>query len=66
MLSLFDENHKYTDHGKYLDLAADAALKQIFEKFLQLGYSPREISHIIQLKVTEFETQAIVENDLKK
>lgn len=53
-------NWRYTHDGEELDKLAYYAISKIFQQFLDKGYSPREISHIIQANVSEIELEEVI------
>lgn len=62
MNSLYrEDDYRYTPDGAALDSEATKALESVFAKYLALGYSPREISHIIKHVVTDFELEAVLD-----
>ncbi len=49
------KNEKYTKEALDLSQEANIVLEPFFKKYIELGYSSREISHILQLQVFESE-----------
>lgn len=48
MKSLFDENFKYTQEASNLEAEFyKAGVSSLFSKYVELGYSPREIFYIL-------------------
>jgi hypothetical protein len=47
MLYLFDEKYKYTDAARQLESEFRKEITPLFEKYLRLGYSSREIEGLI-------------------
>jgi hypothetical protein len=70
MKSLYDEKYfRYTEDAIALSSEAHALLKPAFEKYMEMGYSPREISQIIQTEVGMVECQIVLcrtSKDVKK
>ncbi len=60
-MSLFDANNKYKVDAQDLDADVSAELQGYFQKYVELGYSPREISHIIMLAVMGLEMEFMLE-----
>jgi hypothetical protein len=66
MKSLFiqDEDpinrYRYNADGQALDTETHKAISAVFEKFVEDGFSPREISHIMQSSIMEHELEAII------
>ena len=58
--SLFDENNRYTPNAIAIDGEANAVLTPIFQKYLNMGYSPQEIAHIMSRAVLENELAALL------
>lgn len=58
--SLYNEDCRHTDDADSLHYETVNALRSIFDKYLELGYSPREISHIMQSTVYDFELAAVL------
>lgn len=48
MKSLYNKDYRYTQDAMDLDQQTFLALKNIWDKFIAMGYSPREISHVMQ------------------
>ncbi len=46
MNSLYDKEHRYTAEATSFSNEVDMALRPIFKKWAELGYSARELSHI--------------------
>ncbi len=61
MRSLYDENGRYTDAASHLEASAENGLRVIFDKYVRDGFSPREISHVLQAGVTMLELMAIID-----
>jgi hypothetical protein len=58
--SLYTDNHRYTVQATELDDLGTGALKGIFNEFVERGYSPREIAHILHGSVTELEMTTVL------
>jgi hypothetical protein len=52
---LFDENHRYTDAAITLDSEFNKSIEELYKKYIDMGYSPREISHVMQLALFDTE-----------
>ena len=63
-LSLYDEHCRYTFDASLLDGLTQQILKKTFDDYLYAGYSPREISQIIQAAVSMLELDTILEIQL--
>jgi len=61
--TLFDENAKYIEDASILDQEIFQALNPIMKKYTEMGYSVREIAHIMNLTVLEIECMTILEWD---
>jgi len=60
MKRLFDENANYTPRASELDVKAHNTIKDTFIECAKEGYSPREVSYIIQQAVTDIELETIL------
>jgi hypothetical protein len=58
--SLYDKNDRYTYDASALSFDTNFVLKNIFKKYVNLGYSPREIAHIMITDVHDLELDAIL------
>ena len=58
--SLYDLEYRYTADASDLSQATEAALHSIFNKYIKLGYSPREIAHIMNGVILDFELSSII------
>ena len=65
MKSLYNKNYRYTSEAEAIDREAHNALKLIFKEWYKNGYSPREIAHIINGTVTDFELESVLGWDIK-
>jgi len=63
---LYDENDKYTNDSGNLDREVTEALKPIFEKYVEAGYSFRDISHVTLHAVFGLEMEVILTEQVKK
>lgn len=63
---LFDANDKYREPALKLDRMAADAVRPLFKAYIALGYSVRQISHIISGAVRDVETECVLENDAGK
>lgn len=61
MQSLYREtDHRYTPEADELDRRAATVIRPLFNEFVQKGFSPREIAHILQGCVTEWELEHVI------
>lgn len=60
MNSLFDKDYRYTEKALEISHKTEQALKELFKKYVQEEYSPREIAHVMQMCVTDFELDAVL------
>jgi hypothetical protein len=58
--SLYDNEYRYTADASDLSQATEAALHSIFDKYIKMGYSPREISHIMNGVILDFELSSVI------
>lgn len=66
MDSLYREDGRYTANASVLDEDTTKLLTPVFKKFLNAGYSPREISHIMSSAISMLELEAILLKDVGK
>lgn len=57
----FDDSGYYKSEGMHIDDAFAKAIRPIFLKFMEEGYSPRELSHLAMHAVFEIELGEILE-----
>ena len=57
---MYNDNYRYTDAGDECDDATHKAAKVIFNKFVEMGCSPREISKIMQDAIRDLELAAVL------
>lgn len=62
MKSLYTESHRYTDQALILGTETSNALTDLFKKYIDLGYSPREIAHLMQQEITDIELNTVLDN----
>ena len=55
MKRLFNENDQYIEIANQLASAVSYVINDIFREYINLGYSVRDISHVINSVVTERE-----------
>jgi hypothetical protein len=60
MKSLYTENHRYTDQAISLGTETGNAVTEIFKKYIDLGYSPREVSYIMQQEIRDIELMEVL------
>lgn len=58
--SLYDENNRLNHNGRKLDSKVYHAIVRIFKEFVDEGYSPREIGHIMLHSVFEMELRNMI------
>lgn len=63
MKSLYDKNYRYTTDGTYLDQETIIALGDLFARYVKKGYSPREISHVIQSAIEFMECEFVLSKE---
>lgn len=56
-------NHRYTSEARICDDEIFKALRPLMDKYLALGYGPREIAHLMINAVGSLESNAVLEND---
>ena len=57
--SLYDK-FRYSPEGEEMDKEADKIIEPIFDKYVSLGFCPREISHLLLLTVFRHEVYSVV------
>lgn len=62
MKTLFTEDCRYTAEAMNLDSDTWNLLKDTFNAYLEKGFSPREISHIMQGTIRDLECSAVLDN----
>jgi hypothetical protein len=60
MESLFDNRSRYTKDAEALMVRANTTLMPLFEEYVEKGFSPTDISHIIKSTVTDIELETIL------
>lgn len=60
-LKLFDEHGQYTDVALNLDMTASLAIRPFFEEYMTMGFSPREISHVINHAILGVEMEEMMD-----
>ena len=60
MKSLYDENSRYTQNATELETETYNTFRPIFLKYLNEGFSPREISYTIQNAIRDIELETLL------
>lgn len=60
--SLYDKRHRYTREARILEDQVIENLRHLFNKQIEMGYSPREISHVFHASVDVLESEIIMED----
>lgn len=60
MKSLYDENHRMTAAAASLDASTHTKLEALFAEFVALGFSPREIAHVMHGTVSIIELETVL------
>lgn len=60
MKTLFSENYRHTENSLEVAKEFDDAIDKIFEKYVSLGYSPREIAVIAYSAVSMSECRVVL------
>ena len=63
MRELFTEKNRYSEDAARLDYEALQVLKPLFQVYKELGFNPRDISHVIHLSITDLELEFILKDD---
>lgn len=61
MKSIYSEDDRYTPECNQLDIEVHDALKPVFDRWVALGYSIRQVSHLIQGAAYELELMAMLD-----
>ena len=59
--ALYGEDDRYTAEANALDIQVHDALKPVFDRWAALGYSIRQISHVVQGAAYELELMAMLD-----
>lgn len=51
--SLFDRNHQYLLDARILDSKTINLTERLFEEYIEMGYSPREIEYIMTTAIKD-------------
>jgi hypothetical protein len=60
-LKLFTESGQYTEESSQLDIEVYQALFPILSKWVDAGYSPREIAHVMEHSVFDLELNEMMD-----
>lgn len=66
MKTLFEEDERYSPLGLHFLREITKAVKPIIKGYAAKGYSIREISHIAQSAIGDFEVEYILTSQVKK
>lgn len=66
MKNLYDENDRYTPDAQKLDDEAGNLIFPLMQKYINLGYSAREIAHVVCSSVGLIECELILSNPKKE
>lgn len=66
MKSLFDKNDRYTEEALYLDYQSGVLLAPLMREYKKLGYSAREIAHIVTSAISLIECELVMDNPKEK
>ena len=58
--SLFKKDHFYTKEAQKLDSETLHATKDLFEKYVEKGYSPREIEYIMNKTIFDISLEHLL------
>lgn len=61
MKPLFTDQARYNETGNALHNDVGEQLRPIFEAYVKLGYSPRDIAHIMHWAVSDLELTAVLD-----
>jgi len=60
-VGLYDRDYRYNEMAQKLNEFTTGALKEMFQNMANLGYSPRELSGIMQRAIQDIECDCILE-----
>jgi hypothetical protein len=60
MKNAYDKNNRFVKEIQDLNHEADAALTVLYAKYVEMGYSPRDIAHIINLTNLGLELENVI------
>ena len=63
--SLFNEYYAHTEDGKTLSEGAYSDIHRLFARYVELGYSPREIAAIVFGTVSVVESNFAIEHAME-
>ncbi len=63
--SLFDNNDKYNRDAFLIETLIETSIRSAFKRFLDDGYSVREIAHVMHLTITDVELESILLKETK-
>ena len=66
MKTLFQEDGRYTSDAIHLLGEVEKLLKPLIKSYAKHGYSIREVSHVAQAAITDFESEFILTNQVMK
>lgn len=62
-VELYNGDWRYTDVASAIDRKVNEALRPIFKEYIELGCSPREISHVMSAAVIDLELISVLDWD---
>lgn len=62
MKSLYDKKDRYTEEASHLDSETCRHLYPLMREYVKLGYSAREIAHVITNAISVLECELILNN----
>jgi len=60
MKNAYDKNNRFVKDIQDLNHEADTALTILYTKYIEMGYSPRDIAHIISLTNLGLELENVI------
>lgn len=66
MKSLFDDNECYTEEAVKLDNEMSSLIKPVVKRYIEMGYSTREIENIIITGVTMVAVEERLHSQVKR
>lgn len=60
-VQLYNKDWRYTDVASTIDQEVNKALEPVFKKYMELGCSPRELSHVMGAAIIDLELMAVLD-----
>jgi len=57
---IYTTDFRYTENSIIIDKAFYNIIAPVFKKYTEVGYSPRELAHLVKSVVTDLELEAVL------